>query len=317
MRLTRVRTALTGARLHNVTTTNRFAPAVDHPTVAQATPEPKLNEILPAPMTPDEALNRNRNAWQRLAEAGHRFAKPARDDDFANPLASVDGPGWLGGNIHGWNVLCLAAGGGRQGPIYAAAGANVTVVDFSPAMLELDREVAQERGFAIRTVETSMDDLSMFRSGEFDLVIHPVSTCYLADIGRVYREVARVTRGGGLYISQHKQPTSLQTTLEPEARGHYAVTAPYYSDAPLPPIAQSNLVREPGTWEYVHRWQELLGGLCRSGFVIEDLTEPLHAKPGAEPGTFAHRSQFIAPYVRIKARRIDNATTPRSTILLS
>ncbi|MFO0262013.1 MAG: class I SAM-dependent methyltransferase, partial [Planctomycetota bacterium] len=113
-------------------------------------------------MTPDEALLRNRTAWQRLAEAGHRFARPARDEDFINPLASVDGPGWLGGNIRGWKVLCLAAGGGRQGPIYAAAGAEVTVVDFSSAMLELDREVAQEKGFNIRTVETSMEDLSMF-----------------------------------------------------------------------------------------------------------------------------------------------------------
>jgi hypothetical protein len=44
--------------------------------------------------------------------------------------------------------------------------------------------------------------------------------------------------------------------------------------------------------------------LCRAGFVIEDLVEPLHAKADAEPGTFAHRSRYVAPYVRIKARRV-------------
>ncbi len=261
-------------------------------------------------MTPEEALQRNRSAWQRLADAGHRFARPARDEDFTNPLASVDGPGWLGGNISGWKVLCLAAGGGRQGPIYAAAGAEVTVVDFSSAMLELDREVAQSRGFRIRTVETSMEDLSMFPTGEFDLVIHPVSTCYIADVIQVYREVARIIRGGGLYISQHKQPTSLQATLEPGPGGVYGIAAPYYSSEPLPPTTATNLVREPGTWEYVHRWEHLLGGLCRAGFVIEDLTEPLHAQPAAEPGTFAHRSQYLAPYVRIKARRLSPAKAP-------
>lgn len=267
-------------------------------------------------MNPEEAINRNRSAWQRLAEAGHRFARPARDEDFADPLASVDGPGWLGGDIRGWQVLCLAAGGGRQGPIYAAAGAAVTVVDFSAAMLELDRQVAQERGFSLRTIETSMDDLSMFRTGEFDLVIHPVSTCYVSDVSRVFREVARVTRSGGLYINQHKQPTSLQATLEPQVGGQYAITAPYYSKQPLPPTNSTNLVREPGTWEYVHRWEELLGGLCRAGFVIEDLTEPLHAQAQAEPGTFAHRSQFIAPYVRIKARRTDSAAAVKPKLLL-
>jgi SAM-dependent methyltransferase len=253
-------------------------------------------------MTPDEALLRNRTAWQRLAEAGHRFARPARDEDFINPLASVDGPGWLGGNIRGWKVLCLAAGGGRQGPIYAAAGAEVTVVDFSSAMLELDREVAQEKGFNIRTVETSMEDLSMFLPAEFDLVIHPVSTCYISDVTQVYRAVARVLRGGGLYISQHKQPTSLQATFEPIAEGKYALATPYYA-------------AEPGTWEYIHRWEQLVGGLCRAGFVIEDLTEPLHAQSQTEPGTFAHRSQYIAPYVRIKARRLSAEKPP--TLLLS
>ena len=87
----------------------------------------------------------NRIAWDRLAKDGNRFARPARDEDFADPLASVDGPGWLGGDITGKRVLCLAAGGGRQGPIYAAAGGIVTVVDISNEMLELDREVARQR----------------------------------------------------------------------------------------------------------------------------------------------------------------------------
>ena len=102
-----------------------------------------------------------------------------------------------------------------------------------------------------------------------------------------------------------------------DSRGQYSLTTPYYSSEPLPPTSRANLVREPGTWEYVHRWEELLGGLCRSGFVIEDLTEPLHAKPDAEPGTFAHRSQFISPYVRIKARRLEIATAARPALLLS
>jgi hypothetical protein len=61
--------------------------------------------------------------------------------------------------------------------------------------------------------------------------------------------------------------------------------------------------REPGTLEFLHRWEELLGGMCRAGFVIEDLIEPLHADAQAEIGSFAHRSQYVAPYVRIKARR--------------
>jgi SAM-dependent methyltransferase len=237
-----------------------------------------------------------------MAAKKQRFTRAAADADFVNPLDTVDQVGWLGGDIRGKRLLCLAAGGGKHGPLYAAAGAVVTVVDISPAQLELDRQVAAERRLELRTIEASMDDLSMFAAAEFEFVIQPVSTCYLPEIGPVYREVARITRGGGLYISQHKSPTSLQAHIAPSARG-YELAEPYYRSGPLPPVVGSPH-REEGTLEYLHRWEEILGLLCRAGFFIEDVIEPLHAKSDAAPGTFAHRSRYVAPYVRIKARRV-------------
>lgn len=252
----------------------------------------------------------NRRVWDDMVKSRQGFTRPARDEDFANPLAVVDAVGWLKGDIRGQRVLCLAAGGGRQSALYAAAGGVVTVVDISPAMLELDRQVAAERGLEIRSVQASMDSMPMLNDAEFDLVIHPVSTCYLPRIGPVYAEVARVLRPGGLYISQHKQPTSLQSEVTPSGRG-YELTEPYYREGPLPPVHGSRH-RESGTLEYLHRWEELIGLLCRAGFVIEDLIEPLHAKPDAEAGSFAHRSRFVAPYVRIKARHCGaSATAPQ------
>lgn len=266
-------------------------------------------------MKPSDNHWHNRAAWDRLAKKQDRLAKPARDVDFANPLASVDGPGWLGGDIRGQRVLCLAAGGGRQGPIYAAAGAIVTVVDLSPAMLELDRQVAKERNIELKTIEASMDDLSMLPTGSFDIVIHPVSTCYVSDIKPVYAEVSRLLVEGGIYISQHKQPASLQANIESE-QGAYRLQHRYYDKTPLPPSTQPNFIREDGTIEYVHRWEELLGEMCRAGLVIEDLTEPLHAKADAESGSFAHRCQFVAPYVRIKARKRGNRSQSQGNLLL-
>jgi len=243
----------------------------------------------------------NARAWDALAKRKAALAKPASDEDFRNPLQVVDPRGWLGASITGLNVLCLAAGGGRQSSLYAAAGAQVTVVDISGEMLVLDRQVAAARGLAIRAIQASMDTLPMLDAGEFDIVIQPVSTCYVADVGPVFREVARVTRPGGLYISQHKTPTSLQAETRPEGEG-YCLGEPYYREGPLP-AAQPCRTREPGTLEFLHRWEELIGGICRAGFSVEDLVEPLHAKPQAAVGTFGHRSQFVAPYVRVKARR--------------
>ena len=215
-----------------------------------------------------------------------------------------------GGSIAGRRLLCLAAGGGRQSALYAAAGALVTVVDISPEMLALDRQVATERSLEIRVVEASMDDLGVFATASFDIVVHPVSTCYVPDISAVYREVARVTAPGGIYVSQHKQPTSLQADRKPAGQG-YELTEPYYRTGPLPPVIGSPH-REPGTHEYLHRWEQLLGSLCRAGFAIEDVIEPLHTEPDAAIGSFAHRSSYVAPYVRIKARRTGAASSTNS-----
>ncbi|MFV1966607.1 MAG: class I SAM-dependent methyltransferase [Pirellulaceae bacterium] len=248
------------------------------------------------------AREQNRRAWNEMVRQNQRFTRPARDSDFSNPLRKIDELGWLGKTIRGKKLLCLAAGGGKHGPLCAAAGADVTVVDLSPAMLELDRQVAAERKLQVRTVETSMEDLSMFQVGEFDAVIHPVSTCYVPRIEPVYREVARVTRIGGIYFSQHKQPASLQAEMTPTPHG-YQLVETYYRLGPLPPVA-GGPIRERRTLEYLHRWEEIIGAMCRADFVIEDLVEPRHARIDAELGTLGHRSQYLPPYVRIKARRV-------------
>ncbi len=263
-------------------------------------------------------LSHNAKAWDALARSGVPLATPSSDAELKDPLRTVDPAGWLGSSIRGWRVLCLAAGGGRHSALYAAAGGLVTVVDISGEMLALDRAVATERGFDVQLVQTSMEDLSMFPAGHFDLVIHPVSTCYVPNVEPVFRAVARIVRPDGLYISQHKSPVSLQASPSRlRLSATYTLDEPYYRDGPLPPAEPSRL-RERGTLEYLHRWEQLIGGICRAGFVIEDLLEPLHAQSDAAPGTFADRAKYVAPYVRIKARRADshNATERRGQIMV-
>lgn len=101
----------------------------------------------------------------RKATAGRCRSIPRRwpvPSDWFPPLEGID-------------VLCLASGGGQQGPILAAARANVTVFDNSPNQLAQDRMVADREGLAIETVQGDMADLSVFGEARFDLIVHPVS----------------------------------------------------------------------------------------------------------------------------------------------
>ena len=81
---------------------------------------------------------------------------------------------WFPADLAGTAVLCLASGGGQQGPVLAAAGADVTVFDNSPRQLSRDDEVAARDGLAVRTVLGDMRDLGAFANGSFDLATRAV-----------------------------------------------------------------------------------------------------------------------------------------------
>jgi len=251
----------------------------------------------------DSVESQNQVAYDRMARSGHILAKTVTADELQRPLEIVDGAGWLGGSIRGWHVLCLAAAGGRHSALYQAAGAIVTVLDISDGMLELDRRVSQELKFNVRLIQGSMLDMPMFQDAEFDLVIQPVSTCYVSDISSVFSEVARILKPNGLYVSQHKQPINLQASLKTRG-GKYAIETEIGAVANAAKADEPSPLREPNTREIAHSLETILGGICRNGMVIEDVHEPNHAKQESVVDTMGHRSRFVPPYLRIKARKL-------------
>src|SRR5699024_8599738 len=77
----------------------------------------------------------------------------------------------------GVRALCLASGGGQQGPVLAAAGANVTVFDISPKQLARDDQVASREILELRTVLGDMRDLSAFEDDAFTSLLTPCRRC--------------------------------------------------------------------------------------------------------------------------------------------
>ena len=93
---------------------------------------------------------------------------------------------------NGKKILGLACGGGQQGPVFAAKGYDVTIMDFSTSQLQRDEMVAKREGLKINTVQGDMTKPFPFEDETFDIVFNPVSNVYIEDLENMYKEAARV-----------------------------------------------------------------------------------------------------------------------------
>jgi len=158
----------------------------------------------------------NKEAWNKQVDGGeNRWTKPvdhdviekARQGEFGILLTeNITVPIRWFPPLKNADVLCLASGGGQQGPVLAAAGANVTVFDNSPSQLKQDQLVAEREALNLKTVEGDAADLSIFADESFDLIFNPVSTVFMRDVRAVWRECYRVLRHGGILLTGSMNP---------------------------------------------------------------------------------------------------------------
>jgi ubiquinone/menaquinone biosynthesis C-methylase UbiE len=179
--------------------------------------------------------------------------------------------------LNGLDTLCLASGGGQQGPVLAAAGANVTVFDNSPRQLDQDRFVAKREGLTnLKTVEGDMRDLSVFEDESFDFIFHPVSNLFIHEVRPVWREAFRVLRHGGTMLSGFMNPIFYIFDFEKAEQGIMEVKFKLsYADSENPDIA-AKLMADGDALEHSHSLTEQLGGQMDAGFHIIGLYKDYH-----------------------------------------
>jgi SAM-dependent methyltransferase len=175
--------------------------------------------------------------------------------------------------LEGAQVLGLASGGGQQMPILTAAGARCTVLDYSPAQLEAERQVAAREGYDINIVRADMTEPLPFADASFDLVINPVSLCYVREVEPIWREVARVLRPGGVLLAG--LDTGLNYVVD-EAEQRIVRGLPF--DPLANPALMAELEAEDDGVQFSHTLDELLGGMLRAGFAIDDLFEDVNGE---------------------------------------
>jgi len=217
----------------------------------------------------------NRKAWDSEVESGspwtipvsHEVIEAARRGKWSVLLTEQKRVTreWFP-PMQGLDLLALACGGGQQAPIFAAAGANVTVLDNSPRQLDRDREVAEREGLQIQLIEGDMRDLSMFADESFDLIFHPISNVFVPEVRPVWKEAFRVLRHGGTLLAGFMNPFFYIFDIEKAEQGIMEVAYKLpYADSEHPEIMQK-MMEKNWPLEHSHSLDDQIGGQIDAGF---------------------------------------------------
>jgi len=226
----------------------------------------------------------NREKWDQQVERGNPWTIPsspeviaaARQGDWTVCLTEQKPVprAWFPDDLHGVDILCLASGGGQQGPILAAAGGNVTVFDNSPRQLAQDRMVAKRDRLILVTVEGDMRDLSAFRDNSFDLVLNPVSNVFCPEVRPVWIEVFRVLRPGGTLLAGFDNPCMHIFDLQQASHGIFEVKYPLpFDPTKLSDEERQRVFGDGSPLEFSHSLEDQIGGQLDAGFHLIGLYE--------------------------------------------
>ena len=199
----------------------------------------------------------------RMEERAVAAATGGTDDD---PLAGV----------RGLDVLYLQSHLGGDGVVMARAGARVTCADFSPTALRRARELAEQVGVEIETVETDARALPESLHGRFDVVYVTVGAiCWIDDLDLWMRQVSLALRPGGRLILVDIHPLyQMVYDVEPEL----VIDFPYGGGA-------GSTDTETGTYDapdadfestttcYAHSIGDIVTGAVRAALRIDVLEE--------------------------------------------
>ncbi len=207
--------------------------------------------------------------WEWGRPISHEVYQRAKNGDWSvllTPIKPVPSA-WFG-DLSGKRVLGLASGGGQQMPIFAAAGAEVTVLDYSEKQLESERLVAKREGYRIRILRADMTKPLPFADGSFDLIFHPVSNCYVREVRPIFRECFRILKPGGVLLGGYDNGINF---LFDETEERLINRLPF--DPLADPEQRRQLEEADCGLQFSHTLEEQIGCQLEAGFILTDLYE--------------------------------------------
>jgi SAM-dependent methyltransferase len=224
-----------------------------------------------------DITNHNKKAWDIIAQTDSPWTQPvssqtieeAKKGTWNIHLTKRPVPReWLS-DIRGTKILCLASGGGQQGPVLASAGAEVVVFDLSEMQLAKDEIVAKEHKLNLKVVSGDMQRLpEYFEASSFDMVFNPISNLYIRDLKAVWKGCAHVLKNNGYLLASFYNPIAF--VFKGDKPKH---KIPFRSD-------KSRGLKEGEPVGFGHSLEEQIAGQIEAGFSVVGFYEDSHPNSG-------------------------------------
>ncbi|ADK83014.1 Methyltransferase type 11 [Sediminispirochaeta smaragdinae DSM 11293] len=169
-------------------------------------------------------------------------------------------------DFKGAKVLGLASGGGQQIPIFAALGADCTVLDYSEKQLNNERIVAAREKYEVELVRADMTQPFPFDDDSFDLIFHPVSNSYIKDVLPVWKECYRVLKNGGVLLAGLDNGFNYLFDDDEKEIIHRLPFDPLENEE----LYEYSLKNDWGI-QFSHTIEEQIGGQLKAGFMLTDI----------------------------------------------
>ena len=234
-----------------------------------------------------------RKVYEIMAEPYHTHRTKTHPKGwFYNEMLEMPATLSLLGDIKGKKILDFGCGTGIYAKILTKKGAKIKGFDISPKMIKIAREenpnleLKVGSGYKIPFKE------------KFDIVIAALVIDYFDNWNKVFREVSRVLKKGGIFVFSGGNPVSECVERVIVGKKRYRVLGirsyfeekVHYSDWGYP---DGRVVRVPG---YHKTYETIIKTILKSGFEIVDYKDCYPVKKAKKLFPEDYRTATKSPY---------------------
>jgi len=146
-----------------------------------------------------------------------------------------------------------------------------------------------------------MADLGVFADGIFNLIVHPVSNCFVPDLGPIWSECSRVLCVGGELLAGFANPLRYLFPYDLERDSvdlSVAHAIPYSDLESLTEEQKAQYVEKGEPFEFSHTLSDQIAGQIFAGFVLTGFFED------ACPPDEDVLSKYISSFIATRARKV-------------